>query len=200
MRRLCFGGSFNPIHHGHLICARHLAEVGGFQRVVLIPSGQPPHKPHATDLALPEHRLAMCRLAAASEPELFGVEDLELTRLGPSYTIDTAHDLQTRGWGKVHWLIGADMLAILPQWHQAQALLETVEFVVMARPGWTMDWSALPAPFRKLRHNVLEAPLIQISATDLRQRVAQGRSIAFLTPPPVVEYIQLHRLYQPAVA
>src|SRR5215204_3176269 len=100
MRRLCFGGSFNPIHHGHLICARAAAEAAGFERVVLIPSALPPHKLDDTELASSTDRLAMCRLAVEGDP-WFEVEDIELIRKGPSYTIDTARELRRRGWPDV---------------------------------------------------------------------------------------------------
>lgn len=196
MRRLCLGGSFNPIHHGHLICARAVAEAAGFDRVVLIPSAQPPHKPGAVDLAAAEHRLAMCRLAADLEGDLFEVNELELHRSGRSYTIDTVRQLKSSGWDEVHWLIGADMLQILPSWHQPEALLREVQFVIMARPGWSLDWTTLPQPYRSLEKKVYSAPLIDLSATDLRRRVAAGRSIRFLTPDPVVQYIYDHGLYR----
>ena len=195
-RRLYFGGSFNPVHHGHLICARAVAEAGGFGRVVLVPSARPPHKPGSADLASPSDRLAMCRLAATLDP-LFEVDDLELARTGPSYTIDTARALRARGDDAVHWLIGADMLIHLPKWHEPEALLREVSFVVTARPGWTFDWRAMPEPYRKLREAVVEAPLVDISATAIRTRVARGRSIEFLTPPPVCRYILDRGLYRP---
>src|SRR5439155_1025386 len=145
MRRLCLGGSFNPVHYGHLRCARAAAIKLNYQQVVLIPSGQPPHKrspAHAAILAAASDRLAMCRLAAQSEPDgLFAVDDLELHRSAPSYTIDTADELRTRGWGDVEhggrivWLIGADMLNDLPTWHRSSQLPEQVYFVVIARSG-----------------------------------------------------------------
>src|SRR5688572_25793218 len=135
MATLCFGGSFNPIHHGHLICARAVAERAGFQKVLLIPSAQPPHKPDVSQIADSSHRLAMCEAAVRGEP-FFEVSDIEVTGQGPSYTIMTARELRKRGWEKVSWLIGADMVRILPQWHQPEALLNEVEFVAMARPSW----------------------------------------------------------------
>src|SRR5262249_48827676 len=110
MKTPCLGGSFNPIHHGHLICARAVAETSGFERVLLIPTGQPPHKP---DFALADgsDRLEMCRLAIKNEEfglsksnVLFEVSDIELTRSGPSYTLDTVRELKKSGWPKVHWL------------------------------------------------------------------------------------------------
>src|SRR5687767_1888001 len=113
MKELCFGGSFNPVHHGHLICARAVAEIGGYDRVRLIPSRQPPHKPAAPDLATPEQRLKMCQLAVEGS-SLFTVDDIELRRAGPSYTLETARELSRQGMKIVHWLIGADMLRYLP--------------------------------------------------------------------------------------
>src|SRR5690606_12868952 len=122
MATLWFGGSFNPIHNGHLICARAVAERAGFDKIVLVPSAQPPHKPDATDLASPQDRATMCRIATQEDP-LFAVDDLELTRPGASYTIDTVAELKQRGEQEVNWLIGADMLAILPQWHRPEDLI-----------------------------------------------------------------------------
>src|SRR5689334_23178374 len=106
MAKLCFGGSFNPIHFGHLICARYAAERLGFDANVLIPSAQPPHKPNATDLAPASERVRMCQLAAAGCDD-FEIDDLETKRTGPSYTIDTVRQLAGRGWGRASWLIGA---------------------------------------------------------------------------------------------
>ena len=195
MRTLCFGGSFNPVHHAHLVCARAVAEAKGFERVVLIPSALPPHKLRQTDLAAPRHRLEMCRLAAAADP-LFDVSDVELRRAGPSYTLETARELRRQGWSHVAWLIGADMVPILPSWHQPYDLLREAELVVMARPGWSLNWEALPEPFRALAANVVEAPLIDISATTIRRRVADGRSVRFLTPDAVCDYVAAHGLYR----
>jgi nicotinate-nucleotide adenylyltransferase len=191
---LCFGGSFNPIHHGHLICARAAAEGLGFSQVTLIPSAQPPHKPLDTSIAPAADRLAICRLAVGDDP-MFAVDDREFRRHGPSYTLDTVRALRQAGHTKIHWLIGADMLAILPQWHQPEALLQEVQFVLMARPGHPFDWPALPAAFQSLRDHVVQVPQIDISATAIRRRVAQGRSISYLVPRPIQEYILQHQLY-----
>lgn len=192
---LYFGGSFNPIHHGHLICARAVAEAGGYGRIVLVPTGQPPHKPISPDLARGADRLEMCQLATAGSP-LFEVNSSELSRPGPSYTIDTIRALAAASTRPVHWLIGADMLLYLPKWHRAAELLQEVHFVVMARPGWALDWSLLPLEFRSLKANVVGAPMIDISATDIRRRVAAGLSIDYLTPPTVCNYIRERGLYR----
>jgi nicotinate-nucleotide adenylyltransferase len=196
MRRLCFGGSFNPIHHGHLLCARAVAEVAGFDQVVLLPSASPPHKPDARNLAPPHHRLEMCRLAAAEHAELFTVDDLELQLPPPSYTIQTVREMKRRNpEDQVFWLIGGDMLRYLPQWHEPLALMQEVTFVLMARPGWSFDWHTMPAEYRHLEKQVVAAPLIQISSTEIRLRVAAGQAIAYLTPPAVQTYIEKHGLY-----
>jgi nicotinate-nucleotide adenylyltransferase len=88
------------------------------------------------------------------------------------------------------------MAQYLPNWHEPEQLLHEVHFVIMARPGWTMDWSALPEPYRMLRERVVEAPQVELSATEIRRRVAEGKPIDFLTPPAVVDYIREHKLYQ----
>ncbi len=193
-KTLCFGGSFNPIHHGHLICARAAAEAAGFDRVVFIPSAQPPHKPANADLASASDRLAMAQLAVAGH-DGFTVDGLELNRNGPSYTITTARQLRAAGWSEVHWLIGADMVNQLSTWHEPVALVKEVSFHVLQRPGHPIDWASLPANVQGLRERVITAPLIDISATDIRRRVADGQSIDFLTPEPVVRYIREKRLY-----
>jgi nicotinate-nucleotide adenylyltransferase len=206
MRRLCFGGSFNPIHFGHLGCARAAAERLGYGRVVLIPTGRPPHKRTPQDtatLADAPDRLAMCRLATGAEPDgLFEVDEVEIGRAELSYTVDTANALKQHGWGdpqsggKIAWLIGADQLNDLPRWHRPMDLLREVHFVIMARPGFTLEWPLLPEPFQKLQSQVVEVPQIDISATTIRERVARGESIDELTPAPVVQYIHAHHLYQ----
>ncbi len=195
MKRLCFGGSFNPIHAGHLVCARHAAERLGFDSVVLIPTGQPPHKPDASDFASSPHRLRMCELAAGACQD-FEVNDIETRRSGPSFTIETARALVSQGWGRISWLIGADMLLTLPKWHEPEALLNEVDFVILARPGWEFDWNSMPPTYRRLRDQVVEAPLIEISATEIRKRVREGLPIDCLTPEPVVRYIHETGLYR----
>ena len=194
MRTLWFGGTFNPVHHGHLATARAVAEAGGFDRVTLVPNQQSPHKARVAGEPSPAERLAMCRLATAGDP-LFDVDPVEVDRSGPSYTIETVRTLRGRGWSAVHWLIGGDQVPALPLWHEADALLAETTFVVMGRPGWTIDWAAQPAAVRALRDRVVTTPLLEISSTDLRRRVAEGRSIRYLTPPAVVDFIREQGLY-----
>jgi nicotinate-nucleotide adenylyltransferase len=177
-----------------LICARAVAEAAGFEQVVLIPSAQPPHKPGDRTLASALHRLTMCHIAVEQDP-FFGVVDLELKRRGPSYTIDTVRELKANGWDEVSWLIGADMVAILPQWHEPLALLNEANLVVMARPGWTLDWQMLPPPYQRLRERVITAPLIEISGSAVRRRVAAGQSVRWMVDDRVEQYIASHKLY-----
>lgn len=194
MRQLHFGGSFDPIHFGHLITARAVAENAGFDRVTLVPSHVGPHKQgrHAADV---HHRLAMCRLAIDGDP-LFEVDPIEADRPGPSYAIDTADELYHRGATAVYWLIGGDVVATLPTWHHADRLLQKVTFIVMARPGWLLDPLALPIKIQPLAQNVVAVPQIDISSTLIRQRMAAGQSIRNFTPQAIVEYIQHYRLYE----
>lgn len=194
MSILCFGGSFNPIHFGHLRCASAVAKEQRFDRVVLIPSGRPPHKNGGFELASPEDRLAMCRLAVKDDP-LFAVDDLEIRRSTPSYTIDTARELRSRGWPEVNWLIGGDMLNDLPNWHEPLALLREVNFVVMARPGIDLNWDRLPRAFDVLREHLVPAPRVDISATEIRQRLASGQPVDEMLPLAVEQYIREKGLY-----
>ena len=184
-RTLCFGGSFNPVHHGHLLAARAAAEAAGFDRVRLIVAGDPPHKPESADLAPAADRVEMCRLAVTGDP-FFEVDDRETRRDGPSYTATTAEEFGP----PVDWLIGADLLASLPRWHRAAELLSDpptlVRFVVMARGGYEIDWPNLPAAVRHLRANAVTVPRVEVSATHLRQRLAAGLSVRYLTPDRVV--------------
>ncbi len=195
MRILCFGGTFNPIHHGHLICSMAIGEAGGYDRVLLIPSAQPPHRHGQFDLVSAQDRLTMCQLAIQNAP-FFAISDVELRRSGPSYTLETARTLKEQSWGEVHWLIGGDTVAQLPAWHDPAALMREVKFVVMGRPGWTLDWDSLAEPYRSLRANVVTGPLIEISATQVRRRVAAGLGIDFLVPPAVRDYIRDKALYR----
>jgi len=196
-----FGGSFNPIHFGHLITARSVAEQLGHARIMLIPASVPPHKQHAA-LAAPEHRLEMARRAVAGDP-LFEVSDMELRRAGPSYTFDTVTALRARfgDAATFDWIIGADTLPELITWHRISELVRIVQFVTMVRPGQpprdleTLRACVGDAAFDGLLAHRLTTPAVEISATDLRGRVARGDSIRYCCPDSVIDYIQAQKLY-----
>jgi len=199
-----YGGSFDPIHHGHLISARSLAERLDLERVLLIPAARPPHKPNVR-LAPIDHRLAMARLAVEHDP-LFDVLDIEARRDGPSYTIDTVDQLRA-SFGpdtKLFWFIGGDSLPELPTWHRVRELVQRVQIVTATRPGWqSPDVGVLAravgaSAAKALLDHCISTPSIGISATRIRSRCATGQSIRYLTPPAVEHYVASHRLYAPA--
>jgi len=137
-----FGGTFDPVHIGHLVCARRVAESGGFDRIILIPAAQPPHK--GTALASAEDRLNMLRLAVEGDVS-FEICDIELHRTGPSYTFDTLVEMRDKFGPDVslHWLIGADMLEQLHMWHRAADVVQMAEIVTMIRPPWQQRLSQI---------------------------------------------------------
>jgi nicotinate-nucleotide adenylyltransferase len=196
-----FGGSFNPIHNGHLIAVRSVAEQIGAARVIVIPSANPPHKPRG-DLADAADRLEMVRRAVADESG-WEASDCELHRDGPSYTIDTvAHFREALGDAvQLCWVIGADSLTELVGWYRVEELVDTCRIVTAARPGWERpDLNLLrprlsEAQIDRLAADVLNTPRIDISATDIRRRVRAGVSIRYLVPDAVLEYIHIRSLY-----
>ena len=197
-----YGGSFDPIHHGHLLVARFVAEALNLQRVIFLPSASPPHKVDHI-LAPANDRATMVRRAITGDP-LFEISDYDLTRIGPSYTFDTVgHFREIQGADALlHWIIGADSLVDLPNWHRARELVAACRIVTATRAGWLApDWAALESAFGKtgaqsLREGVLETPIIEISATDIRQRVCRGLSIRSYVPEPVREHIESRQLYR----
>ncbi len=196
-----FGGSFNPIHNGHLIVARSVAEQIGAGRIVFIPSAQPPHKPRG-DLADAADRLEMVRLAIAGEAGC-EVSDCELHRDGPSYTIDTvSHFRRAFGAGvESCWVIGADSLTELASWYRIEELVDLCRIITAARPGWEQpDLNVLrarltDAQIARLAADVLDTPRVDISATDIRRRIRESRSIRYLVPDAVLAYIEARSLY-----
>ena len=194
--KICLGGSFNPIHHAHLLCARAAAEGVGAKNVVLIPTGQAPHKLQQNDTASCEDRLAMCQLAIEGVG-VWEIDPRETVRPGPSFTIQTIRQLRQEGWDQGRLADRRlDLLRGLPTWHQAAAVVQEARLLIMARPGWTFDWDSLPPPFQMLRENVVQVPQIDISATGIRQRLRSGLPIDFLTPPSVCRYILDRKLYR----
>ena len=200
-RVLLFGGTFDPIHNGHLIVARSAAEQLGIARIILIPSAVPPHK-SPTTISTAQHRLKMTELAVQTDP-MFDVSDCELQRQGPSYTLETLmHFRKTHGpHNELFWLIGADTIKELAIWYRLAELVETCTIVTARRPNSDCDdLSALHGPLtteqiERLQTHMLDTPLIEISATDIRQRICRNESIRYMVPQPVADYIAEHRLY-----
>jgi nicotinate-nucleotide adenylyltransferase len=196
-----YGGSFDPIHIGHLIVARSVAESLGLNRVIFLPSASPPHKDRSA-MSEQEHRARMVELAIAEEP-LFAFDDYDLTRDGPTFTVDTVAHFKAALGTQVElvWIIGADSLPELKSWHRVSDLVDGCRVVTAARPGWEApDLSALKPELSdeqiaRLRRDTLETPRIDIAATAIRRRVRADLSIRFLVPDSVLAYIERHRLY-----
>lgn len=189
------GGTFDPIHLGHVAVAEVALDCAGLDRVLLVPAGRPPHRPPA--YAPPEHRLEMCRLAAAGRPGL-EVSTLEVDRPGPSYTADTLRELRARQPGAdLRLVLGWDAARDIRAWHEPEAILDLAPLVVVARPG-------LAFPNRQeLREAGLDLASVElcgqatpdIEATEIRRRAAANESLAGLVDPSVEAYIRAHQLY-----
>jgi nicotinate-nucleotide adenylyltransferase len=182
------GGTFNPVHVGHLCLAEEVRSEFGYDRIILVPANQPVHKDPSP--VLPgRHRLAMLRLAVAGCDGLV-VDDGELVRGGPSWTIDTVEQLVPRYGitGRPGLVIGDDLAAGFSTWKDAERLAGMVDLILARRAGPHHEPFAWP-------HRVVMNPLISVSSSDIRARVAAGRSIRFLAPDPVVAYIAAHGLY-----
>ncbi len=200
-----FGGSFNPIHYGHLAIAEEIRDRLGLEKVVFVPCFLPPHK-DAADIAEAGHRAAMARLATAGNPR-FEVSTLEIDRGGKSYTIDTVRHFKESSGEKaqIYFLVGADMLKGISTWKDIEGLLRICRIVVVPRPGYdltqALNYRFLAAENADLATGLLEnivvqeAALLGISATDIRRRVREGKSIKYLLPDAVEQYIREQRLY-----
>ena len=198
MRIGILGGTFDPIHHGHLHAAAQAQATQGLDRVLFVPANRSPLKP-ATG-ASTEHRAAMVDLAI-KENEAFALSTVDIERPPPSYAIDTVAELQRdQPDADFVFLIGADQLADLPHWRAPARLLQMVPIVALTRPGVAQASADilphLPAAARD-RITVQVIPAVDISASAIRQRVAAGKSIRGLTPGAVAAYIERHGLYVP---
>lgn len=199
MHRLAiFGGTFNPIHNGHLHLGHQCAEKLGLERILLMPTHRPPHK-ETDDLASDEHRFAMCRLAVQND-SLFEVSDLEIKRAGVSYTIDTLEELHRQyPEEKLYFILGSDMLFILNQWYRYQDILKLATVVAGAREA--EELARMHRYHREVLQNhpkvqILSFDALPVSSTELRERVCEKNSnLSPLLPPLVEEYIREHGLY-----
>lgn len=190
------GGTFDPIHYGHLAIAEEARVALRLDRVLFIPVARQPLK-GSGHVASASQRVAMARLACASNAA-FEVLTTEVDRPEPSYTVDTLEELSGAGGDELHFILGADALADFPRWRAVQRILELARLVVVTRPGPAADLEALARALPGLRGRLtlLEGPRLDISSSELRRRIAAGRPIRYQTPDPVVEYIAANRLYQ----
>jgi len=194
VRLALYGGTFDPIHLGHLILAEYVRTELALAKVLFIPAPQPPHKAVA-NLTPVEHRLRMVELALEGNPH-FEISTVELDRGGPAFTVDTVRHfrmLEGLRRDELFLLIGADSLIDLPQWRQPEEILQLATVVVFPRPECHLD-EAEPR-FRE-QCLLVNTPLIGISSTEIRNRVRWGLSIRYLVPRQVEKYIQGHGLYR----
>ena len=204
------GGTFDPIHVGHLEAAEAARRELALDEIRVIPAHDPPHRrvdPHASGF----HRFALVALAIAGRPG-YRACDMELRRDGPSYTALTLRDLHARGWRppQLFFILGTDAFADIGTWHDYPAILDAANFVVIARPGTTLDMALARTPDLTARARrppdgvstgagtsifLVEAATSDVSSTDLRARLASGTSIDGLVPPGVAQHIRAHHLY-----
>jgi len=183
------GGTFDPIHHGHLVAASEVAQSFDLEEVVFVPTGEPWQKRAVTSA---EHRYLMTVIATAANPR-FTVSRVDIERKGPTYTIDTLRDLQKeRPDADLFFITGADAISQILSWKDAQELWSLAHFVAVTRPGHALTVSQLPDGDVSL----LEVPALSISSTDCRVRVGRGFPVWYLVPDGVVQYISKHHLYR----
>jgi nicotinate-nucleotide adenylyltransferase len=191
------GGTFNPPHLGHLVCAQEAYLQLRLDRVILIPARTPPHKP-VEDEPGARHRLELCRCAVDGD-ERFEVSELEIERTGTSYTVDTLEELNSRAPdSELFLIVGGDVAAGLPLWREPERVLELATLAVAKRRGTARErvQQALIGLAGGDRAEYFRMPRIGISSTMIRRRVRAGEPIRYLTPTPVADYIQRHNLYR----
>ncbi|GAB3616955.1 nicotinate-nucleotide adenylyltransferase [Okibacterium endophyticum] len=183
------GGTFDPIHHGHLVAASEVAQSFDLDEVIFVPTGIPWHKTTVTDS---EHRYLMTVIATASNPR-FTTSRVDIDRDGTTYTIDTLRDLRrARPDAELFFITGADAVEQILSWKDVRELWELAHFVAVSRPGHALNVSGLPEGDVSL----LEVPALAISSTDCRSRVSRGDPVWYLVPDGVVQYITKHHLYR----
>ena len=184
------GGTFDPVHHGHLVAASEVQALLNLDEVIFVPTGQPWQK-DTEGVSPAEHRYLMTVIATASNPH-FTVSRVDIDRDGPTYTIDTLRDLRVqRPEAELFFITGADALAQILSWKDADELWDLAHFIGVTRPGYVLSESGLPGE----RVSLQEVPAMAISSTDCRERVRAGEPIWYLVPDGVVQYISKHDLY-----
>jgi nicotinate-nucleotide adenylyltransferase len=186
------GGTFDPVHHGHLVAASEVQAQFGMEQVVFVPTGQPWQKGHE-QVSPAEDRYLMTVVATASNPR-FSVSRVDIDRGGPTYTIDTLADLKEQyADADLYFITGADALAQILSWHRVAELFELAGFIGVTRPGYSLDDEHLPHGSVSL----VEIPAMAISSTGCRDRVAAGLPVWYLVPDGIVQYISKRGLYRP---
>ena len=191
------GGTFNPPHLAHLVCASEARAQLALERVVLIPTGVPPHKPMEQEPGA-AHRLEMCRLAADGHRDWLTVSSIEVDRGGPSYTADTLREIHASQPGdELTFIVGGDMAWSLPSWREPEAILGLASVAVAERAGARREEvrTRLDAMAGAARITYIDVPRLDISSSALRRRVREGRPLDYLVPDPVADYIEQRRLY-----
>ncbi|WP_422391748.1 nicotinate-nucleotide adenylyltransferase [Arthrobacter sp. N1] len=182
------GGTFDPIHHGHLVAASEVASVFDLDEVVFVPTGQPWQKADK-DVTAAEHRYLMTVVATASNPS-FTVSRVDIERPGPTFTIDTLRDLKVqRPDAQLFFITGADAMSQILTWKNAEELWSLAHFIGVTRPGHELNGGGRDV-------SLLEVPAMAISSTDCRRRVGEDKPVWYLVPDGVVQYIAKHRLYR----
>jgi nicotinate-nucleotide adenylyltransferase len=183
------GGTFDPIHHGHLVAASEVAQSFDLDEVVFVPTGRPWQK---DEVSSSEHRYLMTVIATASNPR-FTVSRVDIDRAGPTYTIDTLRELKRdRPTAELFFITGADAIAQILSWRDHDELWDLAHFVAVSRPGHVLSTDGLPTE----DVSQLEIPALAISSTDCRDRVEHGNPVWYLVPDGVVQYIAKHHLYR----
>ncbi len=201
MRVGILGGTFDPVHLAHLRLAEDARESLALDEVLFVPAGDPwrksdPHGPSGRRITAAEHRLAMLTLAVAGNDD-FAISEIELRRDGPTYTADTLEQLAGERLDDEFWfIVGADALADMPNWHEPERIVAHATLAVAARAGEAVDPGMIGVPGIGERVEKFAMPRMDISSTDIRERVAAGRSIRYLVPPEVERYIAAHQLYR----
>lgn len=188
------GGTFDPIHNGHLVAGSEVADLFKLDRVIFVPTGQPWQKSDRV-VSSTEDRYLMTIVATAPNPR-FRVSRVDIDRGGPTYTVDTLKDIKAQfPDAQLYFITGADALAQIMTWRDWESMLDLAEFVGVTRPGYKLEESFLP-PQAQERVHLVEVPALAISSTDCRRRAASGRPVWYLVPDGVVQYIAKSHLYE----
>ncbi len=191
-----FGGTFNPIHLGHLMVAEFIRSEENLEKVVFLPTGDPPHK---APLISAEDRLKMVEYAIEDNP-YFTLSDIEVKREGNSYTIDTIRHFLREGYSEIYYIIGSDTLFQLKTWREYKEVLKILKFYIMRRPGDIEE--EILKEIEDLKSNygteiiLVDGPQYKISSTEIRNRIKLGKSVKYLLPQSVIEYIDRRDLYE----